>query len=175
MTDAPRQSDDHDSLELPEALIDDLRTTVGPLDTVPGEADARILAMGRRKLGRHRRLRLVASVATLSAAAAAVALVLLLPRLGTIDAPGSEDGESPMAMQQTAPADDAVLLAALPEDIDASGRVDILDAYALARHVESDRPYRARWDLDADGDLDQQDIDTVARRAVRLTPEEVTP
>lgn len=54
----------------------------------------------------------------------------------------------------------------LQRDVDRSGRVDILDAFAVARsirHADS-----AEHDLNGDGRVDQSDIDLVARDAVRL-------
>lgn len=163
MTDNHRQPDRHEDFDLPESLIHDLRTAVGPLDAIPGEADDRILAMGRRNLGRHRGLRLVASVATLTAAAAAIALVILLPT--TTEGPRSADTPSTL---QTQPPRELAKQAFFPEDIDASGRVDILDAFTLARYIDRDSAYRPTWDFNNDGQLDQHDVDAVAHRAVKL-------
>jgi hypothetical protein len=53
-------------------------------------------------------------------------------------------------------------------DVDGNGTVNILDAFALARHVDAQRPSEAKWDLNADGLVDRRDVDTVALAAVRL-------
>ena len=53
-------------------------------------------------------------------------------------------------------------------DIDQSGRIDILDAFKLARHIESaDRP-ETKWDINGDGSVNRDDVDYVAFAAVRL-------
>ena len=56
------------------------------------------------------------------------------------------------------------------EDIDHSGRVDILDAFALARRLKIGAASAgAEDDVNGDGVFDQRDIDRVAARAVKLT------
>jgi len=46
--------------------------------------------------------------------------------------------------------------------------VDILDAFKLARHVESAGAVEAKWDFNADGLVNRKDVDAVASAAVRL-------
>ena len=58
--------------------------------------------------------------------------------------------------------------AAKETDIDGNGRVDILDAFTLARHIEARQPAEAMWDFNGDGLIDRRDVDTVALAAVRL-------
>ena len=53
-------------------------------------------------------------------------------------------------------------------DIDQSGRIDILDAFKLARHIElADRP-EMKWDINGDGSVNRGDVDFVAFAAIRL-------
>jgi hypothetical protein len=54
------------------------------------------------------------------------------------------------------------------EDIDQNGRVDILDAFKLAKHIESADRTETTWDLNGDGLIDRSDVDIVANAAVRL-------
>ena len=54
------------------------------------------------------------------------------------------------------------------EDIDGNGRVDILDAFALARRVDAASPLNPTWDINADGRIDRKDVDAVAQTAVQL-------
>lgn len=54
-----------------------------------------------------------------------------------------------------------------PRDIDENGTVDILDAYALARRLESDDP-DGPWDFNSDGQLNEDDVRLVALEAVML-------
>ncbi len=57
------------------------------------------------------------------------------------------------------------------EDIDRNGQVDILDAFALARRLQSPAPSGGDQALDINGDglVDQRDVDAVAARAVKVT------
>jgi dockerin type I repeat protein len=55
-----------------------------------------------------------------------------------------------------------------PEDINRDGRVDILDAFALTRQIESGATLDARWDITGDGRINRADVDAIASRAVSL-------
>ena len=52
------------------------------------------------------------------------------------------------------------------EDINHDGRVDILDAFALARQIE--RGDKGLRDVNGDGVVDQRDAEEIARHAVKL-------
>lgn len=63
-------------------------------------------------------------------------------------------------------------------DIDRNGRVDILDAFVLAKQIEStgqnekDLSLRKQgWDINGDGLINNKDVDEVAYAAVRLHKE----
>eukprot|EP00752_Nemacystus_decipiens_P013707 g12160.t1 len=49
-------------------------------------------------------------------------------------------------------------------DLDADGTVDILDAYLLAKHIERNGTASA-YDVNADGSVDQRDVDWIANQA----------
>jgi hypothetical protein len=132
---------------------DELRTLASALDdlqphppAVPGSVDAAILSRARLALGRPRRrpVRLFRWAGVAAAAAAALLLSLFSdwPR----------------------PARD-------PMDIDRSGRVDILDAFAMARRIETGPSPDAAWDLNRDGRIDRKDVDVVAMAAVKISRE----
>jgi hypothetical protein len=71
--------------------------------------------------------------------------------------------------KQTGPATDRFSLSETQAvDIDRNGRVDILDAFKLARHIESGGPAETEWDINGDGLIDRGDVDVVALAAVRL-------
>ena len=61
----------------------------------------------------------------------------------------------------------SMMAPAVAGDLDRSGRVTILDAFALARQLESDRP-AAAGDFNGDGLIDRADVDAIAMAAVRL-------
>lgn len=46
--------------------------------------------------------------------------------------------------------------------------MDILDAFRLAKGIESRGPTTAEWDVNGDGRIDRDDVDDVAFAAVRL-------
>ena len=53
-------------------------------------------------------------------------------------------------------------------DIDGNGTVDILDAFTLARHLETRSPTDPAWDLNGDGLVDRADVDAAAAAAVAI-------
>lgn len=55
----------------------------------------------------------------------------------------------------------------IPGDIDRSGRVDIIDAYALAVRIRSGQ-FDAAYDLNGDGKVDDRDVEEIARRSVAI-------
>ncbi|MHC4916211.1 MAG: dockerin type I domain-containing protein [Planctomycetota bacterium] len=57
-------------------------------------------------------------------------------------------------------------------DLDRSGSVDIVDAYLLARRLESGEERPPEWDVNRDGRVDGADVDDLARRAVSLGGED---
>jgi hypothetical protein len=135
------------------AAIADLAAALGrPLEplAIPPERERALLELARARaaaIGRGTRQRprsglRVAAVAAGLAAAAAVALLLGLPAL---------DGPAEPA--------DAVAAGSGPNDVNRDGRVDILDALALARAIETDP---------AAGD--RADVDRIARAAVAIGP-----
>ncbi len=54
------------------------------------------------------------------------------------------------------------------EDVDQNGHGDILDAFQLAKMVQSTNPPDIRWDMNADGAVNREDVDIVANAAVNL-------
>ena len=71
--------------------------------------------------------------------------------------------------KQTGPRTDLFSLSETQSiDIDRNGRVDILDAFKLARHIESASRTETEWDFNGDGLIDRNDVDMVALAAVRL-------
>lgn len=105
-----------------------------------------------------------AAIAFAGGVAALIALAMWL------NAPMTPQSNAPMAQAPTPPA---------PGDVDSSGRIDILDAFQLARRIEAaeafEEPSTRIFDLTGDGAVDQRDVDAVAMRAVTViapaTPE----
>jgi negative regulator of sigma E activity len=124
------------------------------LPTVPPALDRAILQDARAGFARRRRFWLLARAAGATAAAAAAAVVVIVLYLNRKDAV-----VRPVAgTQQVAPRG----------DLDGNGRVDVLDAYLLAKKVEQRAAVGTGEDVNGDGVLDQRDVDRVAEIAVRL-------
>lgn len=64
--------------------------------------------------------------------------------------------------------DYSVRTGAQATDIDLNGRVDILDAFTLARQIKDAGQVESKWDMNGDGLIDDNDVDIVALAAVRL-------
>ncbi len=54
------------------------------------------------------------------------------------------------------------------EDLNQDGKVDILDAFALARQLQSTTPPTPTMDVNGDGVIDQRDVALIAAHAVEL-------
>ncbi len=131
----------------------DLRALFEPTGAVPPEVDRAILEQAHRRLARPRRLIIRLRWAAGIAAAAAVITIGTALYFGT----AGHNHQSSIINHQSAAA-----------DIDNNGRVDILDAFRLARHIETGDRTERNWDLNGDGRLDPDDVDVVAFAAVRL-------
>ena len=152
-------------IELPERLRRDLMAASAPRGKVPAEVDQAILsqvpaappAAPPLAAPQARPWPTLVRVASLTAAAGLLLVVGLWWR-----ASGAPDLQQP----EGAPHGD--LAALRTEDVDGSGRVDILNALALARRIESGTESDARFDYDRDGTIDRRDVEHVAREAVRI-------
>lgn len=60
------------------------------------------------------------------------------------------------------------LVAAERADFDRSGRVDILDAFKLAKSIESTKQFDTKCDINGDGLVNRSDVDSIAYVAVCL-------
>ncbi len=162
MTEHNQQFDDLEGY-VSDRLHQDLRGLFEPPGTVPARADKVILDQARRQLAKPRRviirLRWAAGAA---AAAAVIALGVILfnpqsrlPRFARNDMIRNPKSLGPALAEGRA-------------DIDRNGRVDILDAFRLARSIEARGPVDPQWDLNGDGRVDKDDVDLVASVAVHL-------
>ncbi len=144
------QFDDID-LGVSDRLSDDLKTLFEPKTPAVDRVDRVVLDAARRRLTRPAPKRRRLWVAGISAAAAVVLLAVVL--------------SGPWRTESTFLSVDAV---EMPADVDGNGRIDILDAYKLARHVEGAGKPDMRWDQNHDGTVNADDVDLVASAAVRL-------
>lgn len=136
-----------------EELATVVSTSADSIPIIPTEVEQRILWNARKRAALARRARVrTGGWSRWNWAAAAVVLLALgvggVWRFGADDLSGGTRS-------------------ATANDIDGNGRVDILDALALATSLEAGV---ASTDVNGDGNVDARDVDTLARIAVRLEP-----
>ncbi|GMU20260.1 MAG: hypothetical protein AMXMBFR13_03580 [Phycisphaerae bacterium] len=171
--------DKQPELPLPPKLAEDLSRLCRHVPEVPPDVEADILERAEGYFRRQRLVRRAFRRAGIAGLAAAAALAVVVWRGGFPSGPQeSQVASAPPALTPTA-------RPAAPEDIDGNGHVDILDAFALARLLDGNSASGdssaasqkrntatpAGPDLNADGRVDQEDVDLVAMAAVRLRDE----
>ena len=124
--------------------------------SVPSGIDRQILEAAHRSYAARRRRRVI--LQRIGAGLAAAAVIAVAVRLF---APG---------MRSKAPAPAQRPQLAVAADINRDGRVDILDAFVVARHIARHEPLDPAWDINGDGVVDQKDVDLIAHLAVRADP-----
>ncbi len=136
-----------------QKLRKDLRSIARGHVEIPPQVDQAVLQEAMKALARPKRTRsnAVEPVAWI-AAAASVALVVWI---------GAMLRSTTTAPQQTT-------VAATPSDLDHNGRVDILDAFHLARQLDADI-VPTLGDINSDGRIDRADVEAIAMKAVTLT------
>lgn len=152
MAEGPGQVEPVDNAKAPPGLVEALGGLYRRDIEVPAAVDRAVLGEARAGFLRRRRLWLArragAAAAAVAAAIAIVVYVYVERGRGT---------PPPVAVRQ----------AAVAGDVDGSGRVDILDAFLLARKVEGG-PAAAGEDVNGDGVVDRADVDRVAAMAVSV-------
>lgn len=156
MTEKNKHFDEDLDLRIPPKLSADLNALFEPQLGVPPEVDCAVMDRAHKHFaalqsGKGKRLRI--HWAWRIAAAAAVVIFAFSLDLTKRTGPATEN----FSLSKT----QAV-------DIDRNGRVDILDAFKLARHIESAGTLQTEWDINGDGLIDRNDVDVVALAAVRL-------
>ena len=148
------QNETDTPLELPPALEAKFKQFPAPCLFVPPTVDEQILRAARQHLQRQERprsalfakWRLALSLSGIAAMFLIAALVISLKLAG------------PRAGARFA-----------REDLNRDGRVDILDAFSLARTLKNrPTPYNPALDINGDGVVDERDVTSLAARAVQL-------
>src|SRR2546421_10302924 len=136
----------------PPRLRAGLSDLFGSAPAMARDFDERILnAVRQQAIGRNR-MRWVIRYAIGSVAAAA-AVVLIAIKTSHHDQPVINDSTAGIASA---------------EDVNHDGKLDILDAYLMARKVASKESLSNEWDFNHDGVVDTKDVDVVAFGAVKL-------
>ena len=148
-----RQQPEDGSLEAPPALLSALKRVPSEPIFVPRAMDENILRTARRHLEgpREPRFNWLRFLPWVAAAAAAVVMLGLVPQFfKKADSTGTR------------------ATGFVREDLNHDGRVDILDAFALARQLKSVPKPPPQMDVNGDGIVDERDVATVAAQAVQL-------
>jgi hypothetical protein len=163
------KSSGHSDEELPERLKAVLRNRYGTGPPVPERLDQTILADAHHHLREQLRPKRSGFGRPLKWAAMAsliAAAVLLMVRLPMQDGSPSQivdgTGDSSSVGPRT-----AARAGSAPNDLDGNGRIDILDAFVLARSMAAGRGSLVN-DVNHDGRLDQSDVRALAQAAVTL-------
>ena len=130
-----------------------------------GGLDAAVLWAAGRRLGRRRLALRPVLIGGGLAAAAGLAIAAIV--LGVGSPRGGRGAMAHNAAQDPSrgAARGVPLVSASPDDLNADGHVDILDALALARAI---RTGGGGPDLNSDGVADRADVDALALRVVNL-------
>lgn len=142
-----------------QAARDMLAGAVGKMPEIPASVDQNIRAVIHERGAEIRRAGFGARrLAGWGAAAAVLLALVVLPLLIglTYTSPARE------VRDELKPVDAC--------DIDQNGAIDILDAYTLAVMIREGRA-DARFDLNKDGVVNNDDVDFIAKRAVRIKRE----
>ena len=159
MNDKEEQFDENLSLKVSPEFKRDLSTLFKSPDSIPPEVDRAILDIASAKLiRRQKRQRIIRRIGTIAAAAAVIIIAF------NLDLARKPQTHTP-----------ATLAVVHSYDIDQSGRVDILDAFKLARQIESAANIDTNFDLNGDGLVNRDDVDFVALAAVSLPLQKLGP
>ncbi len=155
MTEKTEHLDQDPDLRVSSRFSADLGALFKPQLAVPPEVDRAVLDRAARHFAglepAKRRLRWVG----LWRVAAAAAVVVLAFSLNLTEKPAPTTYRPGLAKAQAV-------------DIDRNGRVDILDAFKLARQIELAGSTEADLDINGDGLVNRDDVDIVALAAVSL-------
>lgn len=158
MNEGKEHFDDGLDTKVSGRLSADLNSLLGPQLSVPPEVDRAVIDRANRhfagrEFAKSGRLRF--RWAGLWKIAAAAAVVIFAFSLDLTERRGPSTDSSYFAKARSI-------------DIDRNGRVDILDAFKLARQIESADQTEIEWDINGDGLVNRNDVDSVAVAAVRL-------
>jgi|ERR1043166_639635 hypothetical protein len=138
--------------KLPEPLTAALRKQAFAPVLVPRDREALIVATARRQLRRQIARHGWGKRLIWAAAALVIAGLIVWSFVGS---PRSKPNSNMASTGRN------------PADLDGDGRVDIFDAFLLARAIRDGRTATA-WDVNRDGVVDGRDVALVAHRAVQL-------
>ena len=169
MTEEKRHHDDELGFAVSPRFSEDLGRVLGPTGEVPADVDRAVAEAARRHFAHRPRRPWWLRWTVPATAAAAILVTVCLWCAGRGPTDHSVQGIASPALRDAFHASETMRMEAVRADIDGNGRVNILDAFALARHIESAGPVSQTWDINGDGRVDRKDVDMVAFASVRLS------
>ena len=161
MSEETRHFDEDLDLRVSQKFSEDLNILFKPQFSIPPEVDRAVLDEAHQHLTQKHWSHRILQHINIWRIAAAAAVIIFAFSLNLTQKPEPTTSQS-------------LLVEARAVDIDRNGRVDILDAFKLARYVESADRTDKKWDINGDGLVNSNDVDLVASAAVRL-PAQKTP
>ncbi|MBN1972503.1 MAG: hypothetical protein JW787_02595 [Sedimentisphaerales bacterium] len=152
MSQENKNNDNEQKFNLSDKLAEDIKRIYKTSATVPAEIDRAILGKASQKLTQpHSRFHILRWAGPTAAAAAIIIIACI-------------------SMNQNQKSYRAPMSALVKNysDIDNSGRVDILDAFKLAKYIQSENTIDKKWDMNGDGLVDGDDVEKIALVAVSL-------
>ena len=155
MNEETKHYDENLDLRVSQKFSEDLNILLKPQFSIPPEIDRAVMDKVCQQFARKHWSQRILRHINIWRIAAAAAVIILAFSLNLTQKPGPTTSQS-------------LLVEARVVDIDENGRVDILDAFKLARYVESAEHTEKKWDINGDGLINSNDVDLVASTAVRL-------
>jgi len=152
MNDEKKHFEQDLELKVSDRLSADLKALFTPEKPAPSEADYAVMNRAHQQLISRQRKSLILRWSA-PATAAAVIIVLFSLYINTEQRSNNSIFSEIIASRT---------------DIDHNGSVDILDAFQLARYMKSTDSLDMKWDINGDGLVNSDDVDSVAFAAVRL-------
>ena len=183
--DKRNQSQPEQEPKAPVKLVTDLKDLHKEHIFVPPKVDQSILNAAREQLEETSREPIeptavdqpwIPQWAPWAAAAASLMLLLFLTLPGEKQtspsalAKASAPADKVALMQEpSSPTNKAIMISR--KDINKDGQVDILDAFTLARRIQTGA-IEENWDINGDGQVNQADVEEISAFAVKLGPED---
>lgn len=155
MNEETKHFDEDLDLRVSKKFSEDLNILFKPQFSIPPEVDRAVMDKAHQHFTQKHWSHHILRHISIWRVAAAAAVIIFAFSLNLTQKPGPTTSQS-------------LLVEVRAVDIDRNGRVDILDAFKLARHVESADHTEKKWDINGDGFVNSNDVDLVASAAVRL-------
>ena len=155
MNEETKHFDEDLDLRVSQKLSEDFNILFKPQFSIPPEIDRAVLDKAHQHFTQKHWSHHILRHISIWRIAAAAAVIIFAFSLNLTQKPGPTTSQS-------------LLVEARAVDIDENGRLDILDAFKLARYVESAERTETKWDINGDGLVNSNDVDLVASAAVRL-------